>query len=155
MNETSTKKIWGILTENYLTKSIKNILHLKRRLYHFTLYKGSSISDHLNAYTKILSKLLNVDVKIENEDKTLILLSSLSDDEYETFVLTLIHGKASLAYNEVTTALVNYELRKKDKRISSGEALSTQGVRKHSPRSLNQIRRLKDPTSQRISVENV
>ena len=33
MNETSAKKIWDTLEDNYLTKSIENRLHLKRRLY--------------------------------------------------------------------------------------------------------------------------
>jgi len=43
--------------------------------------------------TKLLTDLVNVDVDIEEEDKTLILLNSLPDKEYETFILTLINGK--------------------------------------------------------------
>ena len=35
MDETSARKIWEMLAEKYLTKSVENILHLKRRLYHF------------------------------------------------------------------------------------------------------------------------
>jgi len=35
MNETSTKSIWETLANKYLMKSVKNHLHLKRRLYHF------------------------------------------------------------------------------------------------------------------------
>ena len=73
---------------------------------------------------------MNVDVDIEDEDKALIQLSSLPDEEYDTFVLTLINGKASLRYNEVTGALVSYELRRKDKESSgsaSGEALAVRG----------------------------
>jgi len=38
------------------------------------------------------------------------LLGSLSDDEYEIFVLTLINGKCSLSCNEMSAALVNHEL---------------------------------------------
>ena len=47
----------------------------------------------MNNYTKLLTDLVNVDVKIEEEDKALILLNSLPDEKYETFALTLINGK--------------------------------------------------------------
>ena len=85
----------------------------------------------MNNYTKLLADLVNVDVTIEEEDKTLILLNSLPDEEYETFVLTLINEKQSLNYNDVSVALVNYEVRKKDKQFSpsstSAEALVVRG----------------------------
>jgi len=56
-----------------------------------------------------------VNINIEEEDKALILLNSLPDEEYETFVLTLINGKQSLNYNDVSAVLRNYEVRRKDK----------------------------------------
>ena len=60
-----------------------------------------------------------MDVKIEEEDKPLILLNSLPEQEYETFILTLINGKQTLNYNDVSVALVNSEVRRKDKYSSS------------------------------------
>jgi len=60
---------------------------------------------------------------IDEEDKALILLSSLPDKGYETFVLTLINGRTSLSYSEVTTALVNLELRRKDKKSLGGTSV--------------------------------
>jgi len=135
MNETFAKKIWETLTSKYFTKSVKNGLYLKRRLYHFQLKRGVSISDHINIYTKLLTDLENVDVVIDEEDKALIFLSSLPDERYETFVLTLIKGRTSLSYSEVTTVLVNFELKRKDKKSLSGistEVLTVRG------RSLNQ-----------------
>jgi len=65
-------------------------LHLKRRLYRFQLKKGISIGEHINIYMNLLTDLANVDEVIKNEDKALILLSSLLDEEYATFILTLI-----------------------------------------------------------------
>jgi len=47
----------------------------------------------MNDYTKILIDLVNVDMDIEEKDKALILLNSLPDEEYETFILTLINEK--------------------------------------------------------------
>ena len=121
MNETSAKSIWEILASKYLTKRVENRLHLKRRLYHFQLKGEISISDHINNYTKLLANLANLDVVIEYEYKALILLSSLPDERYETFVLTLINVRTSLSYSEMTTALVNLELRRKDKECSTSD----------------------------------
>jgi len=73
----------------------------------------------MNNYTNLLADLANVDEVIKDEDKALILLSSLPDDDYKTFVLTLINGKQSLNYNEVSGALVKYELRRKNKESSN------------------------------------
>ena len=73
-------------------------MHLNRRLYHFKLKKELSIGEYMNNYTKFLADLTNVDGMIKNVDKALILLSSLSDEEYETFVLILINDKQSLSY---------------------------------------------------------
>ena len=38
----------------------------------------------MNNYMKLLTDLVNVDVAIKEEEKTLILLNSLPDEEYET-----------------------------------------------------------------------
>ena len=112
-----------------MTKSVKNHLHLKRRLYHFQLKKRNSISDYF--YTKLLADLVNLDVVIDDEDKAFILLSSLPDEGYETFVLILINGRTFVSYIEVITALVNFELRRKDKKCStsdtSAEVLTARG----------------------------
>ena len=67
-----------------------------------------SVNKHMNSYTKLLTDLLNVDVEIDEEDKAIILLNSLPEEEYETFTLTLINGRKSLNYNEVSAAFVNY-----------------------------------------------
>jgi len=74
----------------------------------------------MNSYTKLLTDLVNVNVKIDEEDKAVILLNSLPEEEYETFTLTLINGRQSLNYNLVSTALVNYDVRSQDRLSSSG-----------------------------------
>ena len=76
-----------------MTNSIENHVHLKMRRYCFQLKKGISIGEHMNKYTKLLADLANINVVIEDEDKALILLSSLPDEDFETFILTLINNK--------------------------------------------------------------
>ena len=82
----------------------------------------------MNSYTKLLTDLVNVDVKIDEEDKTVIPLNSLPEEEYKTFTLTLINGREFLNYNEVPAALVNYEVRRQDilssSRSTTAEALA-------------------------------
>ena len=130
MTETSTKKIWEILESKYLRKSIKNRLHLNMSLYRFQLKNSISIGEHINNYTKLLANLVNVNVVIEEEDKALIPLSSLPDEDYKTFVLTLINSKQSIGFNEVSSVVVNYELRRKNKEFfnnTSAEVLTVRG----------------------------
>ena len=81
----------------------------------------------MNNYTKILVDLVNVDMKIEEEDKVLVLLNSLSDEKYETLTLTLINGKRTLIYSDVSAALINYEVRRQDK-LSSSEGTSAEAL---------------------------
>jgi len=82
-------------------KRIKNRLHLKRTLYCFQLMKEISIGEHINNYTKLLVDLTNVEEVIKDGDKALILLSSLLDEEHDTYILTLINGKSSRSYSRL------------------------------------------------------
>ena len=72
-----------------------------------------------------------MDVEIKEEDKTVILLNSLPDEEYETFILALINGKQTHNYSDESSALVNYEVRKKNEQYSlksdSAEILTVRG----------------------------
>ena len=52
---------------------------------------GTDLSQHLNVFNQIISDLMGVDVKFENEDKVLMLFNSLSASlTYENLVTTLM-----------------------------------------------------------------
>jgi len=89
--------------------------------------RGLSIDEHINNYTKLLTDLVNVDVKIREEDKAVILLNFLSDEEYETFTLTLINGRQAFNYSDVLDTIVNYKVRRQDK-LSSSEGTSAEAL---------------------------
>jgi len=80
---------------------------------------------------------MNVDVVIDEEDKSLILLSSLPDERYETFVLALINRRTPLSYSEVITAFVNLELRRKGKESLGGTSAEALTVRSPNQRGKN------------------
>ena len=87
----------------------------------------------MNNYTKLLTDLVNVDVKIDEEEKAVILLKSLLDEEHETCTLTLINSRQTLNYSDVSATLINYEVRRKDKLSSSeGTSVETLAIRDRS-----------------------
>ena len=61
--------------------------------------EGVPILQHLNTFNKILSDLLALEVKLE-EDKALLLLSSLPSS-YNHLVTTIIYGKETLELKDV------------------------------------------------------
>ena len=76
MNEETTAGLWYRLKSLYMMKSLSNKLFIKKQLYSLRMKEGSPILQHLNAFNRILSDLLVLEVKLE-EDKSLLLLSSL------------------------------------------------------------------------------
>lgn len=116
MHEKSAKDLWKKLEAKYMTKSIENRLYLKKKLFRFEYKGGISLSEHLDNFDKILADLQNLDVKIDDEDKALLLLNSLPDS-YEHLINTLLYGKEEIKYGEVSSILTNNEVRKKDKDV--------------------------------------
>ena len=71
-------------------KVLTNKLYLKQRLYGLKMVEGSDLSQHINVFNQIIGDLKMVDVKFEDEDKTLMLLNSLlTSSTYENLVTTL------------------------------------------------------------------
>jgi hypothetical protein len=54
--------------------------------------EGTHLSQHINLFNQIISDLLTIDVKFDEEDKALMLLTSLPAS-YEHLVTTLPWGK--------------------------------------------------------------
>jgi len=57
--------------------------------------EGTAVLEHLNFFNKVISELLAIDVKIDEEKKVLILLSSLPQ-AYDHIVTTMLYGKKTL-----------------------------------------------------------
>ena len=62
----------------YMTKMLSKKLYLKKQLYGLRMKEGATVLEHLNFFKKVINELLTVDFKIDEEDKVLIFLSSLS-----------------------------------------------------------------------------
>ena len=71
-----------------MQKSVENKLYFKKKHFHFDYKKGISMAEHLEDFNKFITDLLNLDVKIDDEDKASLLLNSLPES-YEFLVTTL------------------------------------------------------------------
>jgi len=60
-----------------MTKSLANKIRLKERLYTFRMVEGTPFQKYLNEFNSILVDLESLDVKIEDEDKAILLVVSL------------------------------------------------------------------------------
>jgi len=88
-----------------MTKSLSNKLYLKKQPYELHINEETTVLEHLNFFNKVISKLLVVDVKIDEEDKALILLNLLPES-YDHIVTTMLYGKETLILEEVTSTLI-------------------------------------------------
>ncbi len=57
-------------------KSLINCLYLKE-LYQFIIKEGTDVRDYLNTLNKLITQLTNISVKVDEEDKALLLLTFL------------------------------------------------------------------------------
>jgi len=104
MDKETATRLWSRL-ETYMTKSLSNKLYLKKQPYELHINEETTVLEHLNFFNKVISKLLVVDVKIDEEDKALILLNLLPES-YDHIVTTMLYGKETLILEEVTSTLI-------------------------------------------------
>jgi len=111
MNKETTAGFSCRLESLYMTESLSNKLFMKYQLYCLRMKDDKPILQYLNTYNRIISDLLALEVKLEEEDKALLLLSSLPSS-YDHLVTTIIYGKKTLKLQDVIQMLQNNELMK-------------------------------------------
>ena len=75
--------------------------------------EDGSLMYHINTFNKILDQLQKIGIEIEEEDKTLLLLTSASDS-YKSVMTTLLYGKNTLEFKNVQSSLLDHKT-KEDK----------------------------------------
>ena len=117
--EKTVAGLWKKLEDLFTKKSMAKRLATKKKLYTLQMEEGSSISDHINAFNKIILDLEDINVKIEDEDKTVILLCSFLSS-YEHLVDTLIYGRQALTMVDVKETLSSKAATKKESKEAEG-----------------------------------
>jgi hypothetical protein len=102
--------MWVKLESLYMSKSLAHRLCLKQQLYSFKMTEARSIIEQLSDFSKILDDLENIEVKLDDEDKALLLLNSLPRT-YEHFKDAILYGKEqTITLDEVLTSIRTKEL---------------------------------------------
>ncbi|VFQ71666.1 unnamed protein product [Cuscuta campestris] len=100
--------IWDKLESRYKSKSLTSRLYLKQRLFGLQMAEEANFNGHLDEFNKITTELESIDVKIEEEDKALLLLASLPSS-FDNIVTTLLFEKETLKFDEVVAVLLMNE----------------------------------------------
>jgi len=103
-NLSSAKELWEKLEGLYQANGISNRLLLKEQFHNLRMDEGTKISDHLSTLNNIVSELESSEVKIDDKDKTLRLISPLPPS-YVHLKAVLMYGKKSLSFEEVATKI--------------------------------------------------
>ncbi|MBA0660430.1 hypothetical protein Goklo_012447 [Gossypium klotzschianum] len=79
---------------------------LKQRLFTFRMNESKLLRDHISQFITLLNDLKNVEVQIDDEDQTMLLLCSLPPS-YKSFNETLIYGRDKLLFEDVKGHLLS------------------------------------------------
>ena len=71
VQEKTAAGIWQKLENLYITKSLTNRLYLKKRLFTLQMQEGTSVSTHIDSFTKAIMDLENINVEIDDEDQAI------------------------------------------------------------------------------------
>ncbi|KAI0516312.1 hypothetical protein KFK09_008984 [Dendrobium nobile] len=90
--------------------------------------ENQELRKHLDDFNKLILDLRNVDVKIDEEDQGIILLSSLPKT-YKNIVDTMLYGKQTLTLTEVKSVLMSKDVQRKidQKKDKNGNILIARG----------------------------
>ena len=101
LDKTTTADLGLRLDALYMTMSLTNKIHLRKRLYTFFMAEGTPIQNHFDEFNSIIYDLKSLDIKIEDEDKAILLFShyrpliSTSRKFYDIVIITLCHLRMS------------------------------------------------------------
>ena len=124
--EAMAKTLWDKLGNLYQSKSLVNKLFLLKKLYNLRMKDGDSVTEHLNAFNTMLSQLSYFYIKISDEDKCIILLCSLPDS-LDSLVIAIGSNTTTLNFDDIVSALMSEEMRRRNMEGHNGDALSVRG----------------------------
>ncbi|KAL8498052.1 hypothetical protein ACS0TY_021402 [Phlomoides rotata] len=103
--------VWKKLESLYQTKSVSNKLYVKQKLLDFRMSADKSLSEQLDTFNRYVDDLEDLDVKLEDDDKALMLLNALPRS-LENFKDAVLFGRQDeVSYDDVLAAVKTKILR--------------------------------------------
>ncbi|GKB68976.1 retrovirus-related pol polyprotein from transposon TNT 1-94 [Tanacetum coccineum] len=113
VNEKTTYGLIKALSNMYERPSASNKVFRIRQLMNTKMMKGASVADHVNEFNLILSRLMLVDIKFDDEVQALLLLSSLP--ESWSCTVTTVNGSTGttkLKFDNIRDLIIGEDIRR-------------------------------------------
>jgi len=128
VNERTTSGLLNALTNMYEKPSASNKVYLIRQLVNTRMKEGASVTSHINDFNSIISRLLSVDIKFEDEIQALLLLSSLPESWSGTVTaVSSSSGTTKFTFEGIRDLILGEDLRRRSSGETSNALLSTVG----------------------------
>ena len=127
LDRTTALELWSRLEELYMQKSLANKIRLKEKLYTIRMAEGTPVQRHLNDFNSILVDLESLDVKIEDEDKAILLVVSLPPSYKHFKEIMLYSNSDTISFEDVKSNLLSKEKFDLDVHTDSAEGLMVRG----------------------------
>ena len=114
---TTAEEIWERLQKLYMANNLSNQLYLKKELYGLRMPENTDVLQHLSKFNSLISQLLQFQVTFGDEDKAILLFASLPSS-YENLMTTLLYGKDTLKFKQMSGSLLSYN---KTRKVASNE----------------------------------
>ncbi|GJR84000.1 retrovirus-related pol polyprotein from transposon TNT 1-94 [Tanacetum coccineum] len=118
VNEKTKYGLFKALSNMYEKPSVSNKVFIIRKLVNTKMKEGASVADHVNEFNSILSRLMSVDIKFDDEVQALLLLSSLPESWSGT--VTAVSGSTEstkLKFDNIRHLILGEDIHRK----TSGE----------------------------------
>ncbi|KAL8462370.1 hypothetical protein ACS0TY_033415 [Phlomoides rotata] len=103
--EKTSIDVWKKLESLYQTKSVSNKLYVKKRLLDFRMSEEKNLSEQFDTFNRYVDDLEDLDVKLEDDDKALMLLNTLPRS-LENFKDAVLFGRQDqVSYDGVLAAV--------------------------------------------------
>lgn len=119
-------EVWKKLEDLYQTKLVSSKLYMKQKLLTFKMSGEKNLIEQLDEFNRSVDDLESLEVKLEDDDKALMLLNSLPKS-FENFKDTLLFGRQDqLSLDEIQTAIKTkfLQIKGEKKFTSQGESLN-------------------------------
>ncbi|GJU47681.1 retrovirus-related pol polyprotein from transposon TNT 1-94 [Tanacetum coccineum] len=127
VNEKTTYGLLKALSNMYEKPSASNKVFLIRQLVNTKMNEGASVADHVNEFNSILSRLMSVDIKFDDEVQALLLLSSLPESWSGTVTaVSGSTGSTKLKFDNIRDLILGEDIRRKTSGEYSNSLLSAE-----------------------------